>query len=140
MTKEIIIEDLEHIKQAAQEFIATVGNNRLFALEGNMGAGKTTFVKAVCDCLGVEDNVCSPTFAILNVYYSKTEGEVYHFDFYRLISEEQAMDIGIEENLYSQQWCFMEWAENIKNLIPKHCIRVRLQEIENHKRKISIEL
>lgn len=138
--KEIIIQDVEHISQAAKEFVSIVGNRRVFSFDGKMGAGKTTFIKAICQELNVQDNVCSPTFAICNVYFSETEGEVYHFDFYRLDSEEQAFDIGVEENFYSGQWCFIEWGDNIKDLIPEDCTYVRIEEMENKKRRIILEL
>lgn len=138
--KEIIIQDVEHISQAAKEFVSMVGNRRVFSFDGKMGAGKTTFIKAICQELNVQDNVCSPTFAICNVYFSETEGEVYHFDFYRLDSEEQAFDIGVEENFYSGQWCFIEWGDNIKDLIPEDCTYVRIEEMENKKRRIILEL
>lgn len=138
--KEIIIQDVEHISLAAKEFISVVGDKRVFSFDGKMGAGKTTFIKAICKELQVQDNVCSPTFAICNVYFSETEGEVYHFDFYRLDSEEQALDIGVEENFYSGQWCFIEWGDNVKNLIPEECTYVRIEEIEDKQRRIIVEL
>ncbi|MBQ0114228.1 MAG: tRNA (adenosine(37)-N6)-threonylcarbamoyltransferase complex ATPase subunit type 1 TsaE [Bacteroidales bacterium] len=138
--KEIIIQDVEHISLAAKEFISVVGDRRVFSFDGKMGAGKTTFIKAICKELQVQDNVCSPTFAICNVYFSETEGEVYHFDFYRLDSEEQALDIGVEENFYSGQWCFIEWGDNVKNLIPEDCTYVRIEEIEDKQRRIIVEL
>lgn len=138
--KEIIIQDVEHISLAAKQFISVVGDRRVFSFDGKMGAGKTTFIKAICKELQVQDNVCSPTFAICNVYFSETEGEVYHFDFYRLDSEEQALDIGVEENFYSGQWCFIEWGDNVKNLIPEDCTYVRIEEIEDKQRRIVVEL
>ena len=138
--RKIIIQDVEHISQAAKEFVSIVGDRRVFSFDGKMGAGKTTFIKAICQELQVQDNVCSPTFAICNVYFSETEGEVYHFDFYRLDSEEQAFDIGVEENFYSGQWCFIEWGDNVKNLIPADCTYVRIEEMENKQRKIVVEL
>lgn len=138
--KEIIIQDVEHISLAAKEFISVVGDRRVFSFDGKMGAGKTTFIKAICKELQVQDNVCSPTFAICNVYFSETEGEVYHFDFYRLDSEEQALDIGVEENFYSGQWCFIEWGDNVKSLIPEDCTYVRIEEIEDKQRRIIVEL
>ncbi|MBQ9254969.1 MAG: tRNA (adenosine(37)-N6)-threonylcarbamoyltransferase complex ATPase subunit type 1 TsaE [Bacteroidales bacterium] len=138
--KEIIIKDLEQIGFAAKKFLEYVDENRVFAFEGSMGAGKTTFIKAICEELEVEDDVCSPTFAILNVYYSERNGEVFHFDFYRLVSEEQALDIGVEENFYSGSWCFIEWAENVKNLLPPNCIKVKIEQIEDNQRKVTIYL
>ncbi len=140
MVKEIIVKDLDSLTLAAKEFVDAVGERRVVSFKGSMGAGKTTFIKAICDVLEVEDNVCSPTFAICNVYYSKKAGEIYHFDFYRLENEEQALDIGVEENFYSGNYCFMEWAENIPSLIPSDCVEVKIKEIEKHQRKITLIL
>ncbi len=139
-SKEIYIQSLEDLSQAAKEFLNIVGKERVFAFKGKMGAGKTTFIKALCEQLGVEDNVCSPTFAIVNVYFSKRVGEVYHFDFYRLDNESQALDIGAEEYFYSGNYCFMEWAENIPSLIPDNCIRVEIEETTPLARKITLHL
>ncbi len=138
--KEIYINSLEELPQGAKEFFDIVGEKRVFAFKGNMGAGKTTFIKALCEQLGVEDNVCSPTFAIVNVYFSKKAGDVYHFDFYRLDSESQALDIGVEEYFYSGNYCFMEWAENIPSLVPDDCLEVEIEETTSKSRKISIHL
>lgn len=138
MNKEYIINSLDDINEVAKEFIGDNKDNRVFNLKGKMGAGKTTFIKALCKYLEVADNVCSPTFAIINVYLSKKEGEIYHFDFYRLEKEEQALDIGVEDYLYSGNYCFIEWGENIKNLIPKDCIEVKIEEIDNKRRKVII--
>lgn len=138
--KEIYIQSLEGLPKGAKEFFAIVGKERVFAFKGKMGAGKTTFIKALCKQLEVEDNVCSPTFAIVNVYFSKQMGDVYHFDFYRLENESQALDIGVEEYFYSGNYCFMEWAENIPSLIPDNCIEVEIEETSSKARKITIHL
>lgn len=138
--KEIYIHSLKELPQGAKEFFDIVGEKRVFAFKGKMGIGKTTFIKALCEQLGVEDNVCSPTFAIVNVYFSKKAGDVYHFDFYRLDSESQALDIGVEEYFYSGNYCFMEWAENIPSLVPYDCLEVEIEETTTKARKISIHL
>lgn len=138
--KEIYIQSLEELPQRAKDFFDIVGKERIFAFKGKMGAGKTTFIKALCEQLGVEDNVCSPTFAIVNVYFSNKVGDVYHFDFYRLDNEAQALDIGVEEYFYSGNYCFMEWAENIPYLIPDNCIEVEIEETTSKTRKITIHL
>lgn len=138
--KEIYIQSLEELPQRAKDFFDIVGKERVFAFKGKMGAGKTTFIKALCEQLGVEDNVCSPTFAIVNVYFSNKVGDVYHFDFYRLDNEAQALDIGVEEYFYSGNYCFMEWAENIPSLIPDNCIEVEIGETTSKTRKITIHL
>ena len=103
---------------------------RFFAFFGKMGVGKTTLIKELCAELGVEDNVCSPTFAIINEY-SDGEGEpVYHFDFYRLKSLAEAYDIGYEEYFYSGCYCFTEWTEKVEELLPDHYVRVDIAESE----------
>ncbi len=130
------ISDLDDI---AKQIIDTFKGNRVFILKGNMGAGKTTFVKSVCDYLEVQDNVCSPTFAIVNQYYSEKAGDIYHFDFYRINKEEEAFDIGFEEYLYSGNYCFIEWAEKIPNLLPSNYIIITIKEIQENKREITAE-
>ena len=105
-------------------------DDRFFAFFGKMGVGKTTLIKEICAALGVEDNVCSPTFAIVNEY-SDREGEpVYHFDFYRLKSVAEAYDIGYEEYFYSGCYCFTEWTEKIEELLPERYVRVEIEERE----------
>ena len=103
------IRSLEELNEVADRFLAYVGNRKIFALYGPMGVGKTTFVKAVCRCLGVEDDVSSPTFAIVNEYETSEGESLYHFDFYRVNSIEEAMDFGYEEYFYGGCRCFIEW-------------------------------
>ena len=106
----IKIESLDTIRQAAKEFIAGMDDRTVFAFRGNMGAGKTTFIKAICEELGVEDVINSPTFAIINEYRSSETGElIYHFDFYRINKPSEAEDIGTEDYFYSGALCFIEW-------------------------------
>ena len=108
----IKIESLDTIRQAAKEFIAGMDDRTVFAFRGNMGAGKTTFIKAICEELGVEDVINSPTFAIINEYRSSETGElIYHFDFYRINKPSEAEDIGTEDYFYSGALCFIEWPE-----------------------------
>ena len=110
----IKIENLDTIRQAAKEFIAGMDDRTVFAFYGNMGAGKTTFIKAICEELGVEDVINSPTFAIINEYRSDTTGElIYHFDFYRINKISEAEQIGTEDYFYSGALCFIEWPEKI---------------------------
>ncbi len=105
-------------------------DDRFFAFFGKMGVGKTTLIKELCRVLGVEDNVCSPTFAIVNEY-SDREGEpVYHFDFYRLKSVAEAYDIGYEEYFYSGHYCFTEWTEKVEELLPERYVRVEIEETD----------
>ena len=126
---EIKIQSLEHIHEAARQFIEAMGDNTVFAFYGKMGAGKTTFIKAVCEELGVEDVVTSPTFAIVNEYRSATTGElVYHFDFYRIKKLEEVYDMGYEDYFYCGAVCFIEWPELVEELLPGDAVKVTIDE------------
>ena len=126
---EIKIQSLEHIHEAARQFVEAMGDNTVFAFYGKMGAGKTTFIKAVCEELGVEDVVTSPTFAIVNEYRSATTGElVYHFDFYRIKKLEEVYDMGYEDYFYCGAVCFIEWPELIEELLPGDAVKVTIDE------------
>ena len=129
------IKDLEHISEAAREFIQHIGEHRVFAFYGKMGAGKTTFIKAVCEQLGVDDVITSPTFAIVNEYSGKTQ--VYHFDFYRIKKLEEVYDMGYEDYFYSGALCFIEWPELIEDLLPDDAVRVSIAEQEDGSRLIT---
>ena len=122
----LVIKDIEHIREAAREFIENMGESRVFAFYGKMGAGKTTFVKAVCEELGVKDVITSPTFAIINEY----EGDetIYHFDFYRIKKLEEVYDMGYEDYFYSGALCFIEWPELIEEILPDDAVRVSITE------------
>ena len=137
---EIKIQSLEHIHEAAREFIAAMGDNTVFALYGKMGAGKTTFIKALCQELGVEDVVTSPTFAVINEYRSDIAGElIYHFDFYRIKKLEEVYDMGYEDYFYSGALCFIEWPELVEELLPGNTIKVTSEELEDGSRKLTME-
>lgn len=133
------IESLATIDRTAREFIASVGNSRLLAFYGEMGAGKTTFTAALCRELGVADNVCSPTFTIVNEYASRGAGTVYHFDFYRIRKLSEALDIGVEDYFYSGRLCIMEWPENIEELLPEETLKIRISVEDDGSRKIEWE-
>ena len=135
---EIIISSLDKIADAALEFVSQIGEKRVFAFYGGMGAGKTTFIKAVCDQLGVNDAVTSPTFAIVNEYNSQM-GPIYHFDFYRIKRASEVLDIGFDDYIYSGNLCLMEWPELIEDFLPEETTIVKIMEIENGMRKIIIE-
>ena len=136
---EIKIQSLEQIHEAAREFISAMGDNTVFALYGKMGAGKTTFVKALCEELGVSDVITSPTFAIVNEYRSDENGElIYHFDFYRINKPSEAEDIGTEDYFYSGALCFIEWPELVEELLPGDAVKVTIEELEDGTRKIVI--
>ena len=139
MSHEIIIKSLEDLDRAAGEFLQQIGENRLVAFYAPMGAGKTTFITALCKHLGVEDAVCSPTFTIVNEYLSATGDSVYHFDFYRITKPSEALEIGLEDYLYSGSLCLMEWPENIEELLPEETLKVRIQVQTDGSRRISWE-
>ena len=134
---EIIIHSLEDIKRAASDFVALIGNRRIFAFYGHMGAGKTTFIKAICEELGVTDAVSSPTFAIVNEYAS-TMGSIYHFDFYRIKRSSEVLDLGFEDYAYSGNLCLMEWPELIEEFLPEETVDVHIEEIEGGKRRVTV--
>ncbi|MBQ4387837.1 MAG: tRNA (adenosine(37)-N6)-threonylcarbamoyltransferase complex ATPase subunit type 1 TsaE [Prevotella sp.] len=133
---EIRIHDSEHICEAAREFINNIGDARVFAFYGKMGAGKTTFVKAICEELGVEDVITSPTFAIINEYTADGE-PIYHFDFYRIKRLEEVYDMGYEDYFYSGALCFIEWPELIEDILPDDAVRVSISEQEDGSRLVS---
>ena len=136
---EIKIQSLDHIHEAAREFIAAMGDNTVFALYGKMGAGKTTFIKALCQELGVEDVVTSPTFAVINEYRSDIAGElIYHFDFYRIKKLEEVYDMGYEDYFYSGALCFIEWPELVEELLPGNTIKVTIEEQEDGSRWLTM--
>ena len=140
---EIIIKDIEHIREAAREFIANMGDTRVFAFYGKMGAGKTTFVKAVCEELSVDDVITSPTFAIINEYsltshlLPLTSSTIYHFDFYRIKRLEEVYDMGYEDYFYSGALCFIEWPELIEEILPDDAARVSIEEQEDGSRVVK---
>ena len=116
-----------------------MGDNTVFAMYGKMGAGKTTFTKAVCECLGVEDVINSPTFAIVNEYRSDSGELIYHFDFYRIKKLEEVYDMGYEDYFYSGALCFIEWPELVEELLPGNTIKVTIEEVENGEREVTLE-
>ena len=136
---EIKIENLEQIREAAREFVANIGEGTVFAFYGKMGAGKTTFIKAVCEELGVEDVITSPTFAIVNEYRSETSGElIYHFDFYRVKKIEEVYDMGFEDYFYSGALCFIEWPELCEEVLPEDTVKVTIEENPDGTRVLTI--
>ena len=135
---EIKIKSLDCIKEAAQQFIDNMGKGNVFAFYGKMGAGKTTFIKAICECLEVEDVITSPTFAIVNEYYSnKLQDSIYHFDFYRIKKLEEVYDMGYEDYFYSHRLCFLEWPELVEELLPKDAVKVTIAEQEDGPRLVT---
>ena len=135
----IKIQDIDHIREAAREFIKHIGQRRVFAFYGKMGAGKTTFVKAVCEELGVEDVITSPTFAIINEYGLPDGDSLYHFDFYRIKKLEEVYDMGYEDYFYSGSLCFIEWPELIEDVLPDDAVRVSIEEQADGSRQVVFD-
>lgn len=135
----IKIQNLNQINQAAKDFISLTEGQNVFAFYGEMGAGKTTFINALLDEMGIEDHSSSPTFSIVNEYLSPKYGTVYHFDFYRIENEMEALDIGIEEIIYGDEYCFMEWPSKIENLLPENTVNIKIS-VEDECRILDIEL
>ena len=136
----ITIPNIEALPQAAHDFIAAMDDRTVFTFRGEMGAGKTTFIKAVCLALGVEDEVNSPTFAIVNEYRSETTAElIYHFDCYRIKTLEEAMDFGFEDYMESSALCFIEWPENVEDLLPGDVVNVYITVNEDGSRTLQFK-
>ncbi len=135
---ELHLKSLNDMPEAAAQFVKAIDQNTVFAFYGKMGAGKTTFIKAVCEALGVTDVVNSPTFSIVNEYRSDTTGElIYHFDFYRIKKLEEVYDMGYEDYFYSGALCFIEWPELVEEILPGDVVRVDIEELEDGTRKIT---
>ena len=139
--KTINITSNDNITEAAKEFIALMGDETVYAFYGEMGAGKTTFINALCKALGVEDDTTnSPSFSIINEYRSDTTAElIYHFDLYRLESLEEAFDIGVEDYFDSGALCFLEWPERIEDILPNDTVKVSITLNDDDSRTINIE-
>lgn len=135
---EIKINSLADINEAAKQFIENMGDGKVFAFYGKMGAGKTTFIKAICEELGVDDVITSPTFAIVNEYQSATTGDsIYHFDFYRIKKLEEVYDMGYEDYFYSGSLCFLEWPELIDDLLPEEATKVTIEATDDGGRVVK---
>ena len=125
----ITITDTElSLQQAAKTFVENMKDRKIFAFYGKMGAGKTTFIKAICEQMGVRDVVTSPTFAIVNEYTDGRDNILYHFDFYRIEKLEEVYDMGYEDYFYSGNVCFLEWPELIEEILPNDTVRVTISE------------
>ncbi len=138
--KKYIIESISDISEIAVFFVRETNAATIFAFYGEMGVGKTTFIKEIYTVLGVIDEVTSPTFALINEYKTQNNTQLYHFDLYRIHSIEEALQIGVEDYLESGCICMIEWPEIIEPLLPEHTCRVHLQELENGKRELSFQL
>ena len=133
----IKIDSLDTIHEAAKEFLQNMGDGKVFAFYGKMGAGKTTFVKAICEELGVEDVITSPTFALVNEYTAGDGSPVYHFDFYRIKKLDEVYDMGYEDYFYSENLCFIEWPELVEPLLPENTVKVHIAENDGGARIIK---
>ncbi|MEX6625822.1 tRNA (adenosine(37)-N6)-threonylcarbamoyltransferase complex ATPase subunit type 1 TsaE [Tenacibaculum salmonis] len=129
---------LNELPQIAEEIIKNAPH-KVLLFNGEMGVGKTTLIKEICKKLGIEDVAHSPTFSLVNEYQTKNNDIVYHFDFYRIEDEEEAYDMGIEEYLYSNNWCLIEWSENVKNLLPLDAVAINIILLENGQRNIQLK-
>ncbi len=136
----IKIDSLNSIDQAAKEFVAQMGDETVYAFYGEMGAGKTTFINALCKALGVEDDTTnSPSFSIINEYRSDTTAElIYHFDLYRLENLEEAFDIGVEDYFDSGALCLLEWPERIEDILPDDTVKVEIKINDDDTRELVI--
>jgi tRNA threonylcarbamoyladenosine biosynthesis protein TsaE len=128
---------IKSLDKAAKKLIEQFPDQRVFAFYGKMGAGKTTFIQAVCRVLGTSDNVTSPTFALINEYKTETGNSIFHFDFYRIKDLEEAYDLGYEDYFYSGNYCLIEWPEKIETLLPQNYVEVKIEVQENGDRLIS---
>ena len=141
---ELHINSIGSIRETAREFVKHIGDHRVFAFYGTMGAGKTTFIKAICEELGVNDVITSPTFAIVNEYTPSSpllppSSKIHHFDFYRVKRLEEVYDMGYEDYFYSDSLCFIEWPELIEELLPDDTVRVTINEQPDGSRLVSME-
>ena len=134
---EIRIKDINQIRSAARQFIDSMPAGKVFAFYAKMGAGKTTFIKAICEEMGVDDVITSPTFAIVNEYETAEAETIYHFDFYRIKKLDEVYDMGYEEYFYSGNLCFIEWPELIEDLLPEDATKVTIEEAEDGSRVIT---
>jgi tRNA threonylcarbamoyladenosine biosynthesis protein TsaE len=138
MQKTIVVNNLSELPLAATELLAACKQKKIFAFNGAMGAGKTTFIKALCQALGVKNTISSPTFSIVNEYFSASGIKIYHFDFYRINSQNEAYDMGYEDYFYSNAYCFVEWSEKIAELIPPDHVKVNIT-IKDEQRLLTVE-
>ena len=128
---------LFEVDQIAREIIELI-TGKVVLFYGQMGVGKTTLIKEICKSLHTEDIISSPTFSLVNEYRTQNDEPIYHFDFYRIESEEEALDIGVEDYFYSGDWCLIEWPNNIENLLPLDAVEIHLSHAAEGKRSIQL--
>lgn len=132
-----IVFSLDQIQQTAQQILDSKPK-KIILFNGEMGVGKTTLIKQLCKSLGVQDATSSPTFSLVNEYYTTDNQILYHFDFYRLNKETEALDMGVDDYLYSGNWCFIEWSEKIENLLPEETSTITIELLEDGKRNLNL--
>lgn len=132
------ITSIAELDDSAKKVLQAAGERKIMAFSGEIGAGKTTLIQRICQQLGVTEKVTSPTFAIANVYAAEAGEEVFHLDLYRLKNEQEALDMGIEEYLYGDTYCFIEWPEVIRDFLPADTLYISIELIENSDRKIVL--
>lgn len=134
-----VLKDISDIDTAAKIFVEKFGNKKIFAFYGEMGAGKTTFIKAVCKSMEVTGTITSPTFSLVNEYETDNGLTIYHFDFYRIENIEEVYDFGYEDYFYSDKMCFIEWPELVETLLPEDVVEVKISVDDNEQRLISVQ-
>ncbi|MEO5912378.1 MAG: tRNA (adenosine(37)-N6)-threonylcarbamoyltransferase complex ATPase subunit type 1 TsaE [Pelobium sp.] len=134
----IIVKNIQALPKAVEELLSFAGDTKIFLFYGEMGAGKTTFINSICKKLGTEDHTSSPTFSIVNEYET-TKGSIFHFDFYRLKNQNEALDLGYEDYFYSGNYCMVEWPEKISDLLPAHYIKINMKAVDENERLILLE-
>lgn len=134
-----VLKDISDIDTAAKMFVEKFGNKKIFAFYGEMGAGKTTFIKAVCKSMGVTETITSPTFSLVNEYETDNGMTIYHFDFYRIGNIEEVYDFGYEDYFFSDKMCFIEWPELVETLLPEDVVEVKISVDDNEQRLISVQ-
>lgn len=137
---EIIIKDKRHLTIAARQLLKISGDRKIFAFYGAMGAGKTTFIKAICEVLGAIDIISSPTFTLVNEYKTSSGEEIFHIDFYRIKKQEEVFDFGVEEYLTGESYCFMEWPELVEDILPPETVKVKISVDKTEQRILSVSL
>lgn len=131
---------LDDLGRIARSLLSEAGNCKVWLFSGELGAGKTTLIKAVCEVLGVRSHMTSPTFSIVNEYQAGNGEQVYHFDFYRLKHENEALDVGVDEYLDSGRYCFIEWPDRIPSLIPSRHFKIHMVIVEKETRRLEVHL
>lgn len=128
---------ITQLREAADNLLSCFADSKIFAFYGEMGSGKTTFIREICKSLRTDDTVTSPTFAIVNEYHSFVNGPIYHFDFYRVKNLEEVFDLGYEDYFFSGHYCLIEWPEKISGILPDHFVEVTIKEDGQETRRIT---